>query len=132
MTGDRRPPIVANPQSGSSVCGRPSLSLRVKCLLTRLPLCLTQAAGLQRLNHSQSFLGGASDVQIVYNFVPQNSFGIDNEEAAQGDATIFNQHTVVARNVLSRVGGQRIYQSFHTALIARCLDPGPMGKDRVS
>src|SRR6267142_4359395 len=106
--------------------------LTVKSLLTRFPFSLTQSASLQRLNNSKRFLSRTSDVEIVNHLVTQGALRIDNEETAKRDTAIFNQHAIVARDILSCIRGQRIYESFHATLVARRLDPGTMRIHRVS
>ena len=119
---DRRPETDDRTESSrpSPVIRRPSL-LGVKRLLPWLPFCLAQTAGLQRLNHTQSLFSGASDVQIMHDLVTKNSFRIDNEKSAQRNATVLDQYAVVARDILRRVSGKRIYQAFHATFVARVL-----------
>src|SRR6202008_284812 len=54
------------------------------------------------------------------------------EQTAQCDATVFNQYTVISRDVLRCIGCQRIFQSFDSALIARRVQPGAVRINRVS
>ena len=115
LTGRRmtdRPPIMilvcTHPAVGlSSVVGR---ILRVQRFLTRLPFCLAETAGLQCLNHSKRFFSRTSDIQIVNDLVTKNAFRIDNEESAKCDTAVFDQHAIVARDILGRIRGQRIFQ----------------------
>src|SRR5205085_12320278 len=77
-----------------------SLFLRARAgrLLPRLPFGLAEAAGLERLYHTQGLFGRAPDVQVVHDRVAQNAFRVDHEQPAQGDALILDQHAVGARD----------------------------------
>src|ERR1051326_1975362 len=100
--------------------------------LPRLPLSLAESAGLQSLNHAQRFFSRTSHVQIVHDFVTKNAFRIDHEETAQRDAATLDQNAIVARNFLRCVSSQRVFQSFYSALVARCIKPGAVRINRVS
>src|ERR1043165_5669074 len=92
-------------------------------LLARMPLGLAQPAGLERLDDAQRLLGGATDVEVVDDRVAQHAFGVDDEEAAQRDALLLDEHAVVARHLLRDVRGERVLQALDAALVARGLEP---------
>src|ERR1043165_6262992 len=86
--------------------------LRADRFLTRPPLSLTQATGLQRLDHAQRLFGRTANIQIVNDFVAQYAFRIDDEQAAQRDALVVDQHTVILRHLLGDVCAEREPETF--------------------
>src|ERR687885_2362296 len=80
----------------------------LQSLLARVPLGLAQAAGLERLDDSQRLLGRAPDVEVVDDGVAKRALGVDDEEAAQRDALVLDEHAVVARHLLGDVRGERV------------------------
>src|SRR6266446_55011 len=74
--------------------------LRSNRLLSRLPLCLAKTTSLKRLNYTQRFFSRTADVQIVNNFVTQNTFRIDYEQPTKCNALIFDQHAIITRYLL--------------------------------
>lgn len=64
---------------------------------------------------------------------PQNTFGIDNEEAAQGNALVLEENTVVPRNphcLVSEQGEREVRAQAPLATIL--LGPGEVGELRVA
>src|SRR4028118_182123 len=105
--------------NSSLVTCRSSLFLSRQRLLSRLPFGLAEAARLQGLNHAQSLFRRATDVQVVHHFVTQDAFGVDDEQAAQSDALVFDEHAVVACDLLGRIRRERVAQAFDAAFVAR-------------
>jgi hypothetical protein len=63
--------------------------------------------------------------------VAQDAFGVDDEEAAQRDALVLDEHAVVARDALRHVGRERVLEALDAALVARRLEPGAVREGRV-
>src|SRR5919202_4349061 len=103
----------------------------LQSLLARVPLGLAQAAGLERLDDAQRLVGRAPDVEVVDDGVAQRPLGVDDEEAAQRDALVLDEHAVVARHRLRDVGREWVPEPLDAAPVARRLEPRAMRVHRV-
>jgi hypothetical protein len=62
----------------------------------------------------------------------ENTIGINDEEAAQSDALIFQKYTIVAANIFGDVRGQDVFDRTESALGVRGIDPGSVTVNTVS
>src|SRR5918998_501258 len=60
---------------------------------------------------------------VVPHLVAQHALGVDDEQAAQRDALVLDEHAVVARHLLRDVRGERVLQALDAVLIARRAQP---------
>lgn len=101
-------------------------------LLAGLPVGRAHLAVLVRvlegLDQAQGFLHAASHRQIVNGDLAQILLVIDDEQAAEGDAGLLVQHTVIAGHLHRLVGQQGNVHAAKAALLARGVDPGQMGE----
>lgn len=80
---------------------------------------------LEGLDQAQGLVDVAADGQVVDGDLTQGALGVDDEEAAQRDALLLDQHAVVARDLEVLVGHQGQLQVIaQTALLAGALTPG--------
>ena len=61
---------------------------------------------LEGLHETESLLDGAADGPVVDRDLPEDTLGIDDEEATERDTRILDQHAVVARNLHAAVGDE--------------------------
>lgn len=59
---------------------------------------------LDSLNQSQCLVNASANRQVVDSLLAHHSFRIDDEQTAQGDALLLDQHIVVGRNGFGDVG----------------------------
>src|SRR5947209_4428908 len=100
-------------------------------LLARTPLGLTESAGLERLYDAQSLVRRAPDVEVVDDCVAERPLRVNDEEAAQSNALVFDEDAEVARDLLRDVRGERVLQTLDAALVARSLEPSAVRVNRV-
>lgn len=87
---------------------------------------------LEGLDQAQGLVDVAADGQVVDGDLAQGALGVDDEEAAQGDALLLNQHAVVAGNLEVLVGHEGQLQVLaQTALLAGPLAPRQVGEVAV-
>ena len=84
---------------------------------------------LEGLDETDGLIDGTTDGEIVDSNLAENTLGVNDEETAEGDALVLEQHAVVARDLLAAVGDQRQLQvGAETALLARLRLPGQVGE----
>lgn len=87
---------------------------------------------LEGLDKADGLLDVAADGEIVDGDLSEDTLGVDDEEAAQGNTLVLNQDTVAARDLVGLVGDERKLQVRTKAtLLARLLNPGEVGEVRV-
>lgn len=87
---------------------------------------------LEGLDETQGLVDVAADGQVVDGDLAQGPLGVDDEEAAQGDALLLDQDAVVAGNLEVLVGDQGQLQVLtKTALLAGPLAPCQVGEVAV-
>lgn len=87
---------------------------------------------LERLDQTEGLVDVAADGQVVDGDLAQGALGVDDEEAAQGDAFLLNEDAVVAGNLEVLVGNQgQLEVLAQTALLAGALAPRQMGEVAV-
>jgi len=68
----------------------------------------------------------------VNDLVAQNSLRIDHKESAKRDAAALDEHAVIVRDFLRRVGGQRVLKIRDAAFVTRRVDPRTVRVNGVS
>ena len=87
---------------------------------------------LEGLHETESLLDGAADGQVVDRDLPEDTLGIDDEEATESDTVLLNQDTVVTRNLHALVGEEgELEVGTETALLAGLGRPGKVSVVRV-
>lgn len=87
---------------------------------------------LERLDEADGLVDGAADGEVVDGDLAEDALGVNDEEAAEGDALVLEEDTVVARDLHVPVGDQRELQvGAETALVAGLARPGEVGVGRV-
>lgn len=87
---------------------------------------------LERLDQAQGLVDVAADGQVVDGDLAQGALGVDDEEAAQGDALLLNEAAVVAGNLEVLVGNQgQLEVLAQTTLLAGALAPRQVGEVAV-
>lgn len=87
---------------------------------------------LEGLDETEGLGDVAADGQVVDGDLAQGALGVDNEEAAQGDALLLDQDAVVAGDLEVLVGHQGQLQVLtETALLAGALAPCQVGEVAV-
>lgn len=59
---------------------------------------------LEGLQQSQRFVDGTANGQVIDGLLTHNTLWIDDEQATECDAGIFDQHIVVASNLFGQIG----------------------------
>lgn len=84
---------------------------------------------LEGLNETDGLLDVAADGQVVDSDLAEGTLGVNDEETAEGNTLVLEQHAVVARDLLAAVGDQRQLQvGTETTLLARLRLPGQVGE----
>jgi len=83
---------------------------------------------LQSVEDTQGFVGAAAERQVVDQEMADDALGVDEEQSTERDAGIFEQHAVIAADLLGQVGHERVLESAQAAVDARGLDPGEVGE----
>lgn len=103
--------------------------------LVRLPVGRAHLAvlvgELEGLDQSERFVHRTTDGQIVDGDLAHDALRVDDEQAAQSDARLGQQHTVVFGNLLGQIGDNREGNVANATLLARCVHPGQVRKVRV-
>lgn len=87
---------------------------------------------LEGLDETEGLGDVAADGQVVDGDLAQGALGVDDEEAAQGDALLLDQDAVVAGDLEVLVGDQGQLQVLtETALLAGALAPCQVGEVAV-
>lgn len=87
---------------------------------------------LEGLDEAQGLVDVAADGQVVDGDLAEHALGVDDEQAAQGDALVLDQHAVVAGDLEVLVGDQRQLEVLaQAALLAGPLTPRQVGEVAV-
>ena len=87
---------------------------------------------LEGLHETESLLDGAADGQVVDGNLPEDTLGIDVEEATESDTVLLDQDTVVARDLHALVGEEgELEVGTETALLAGLGRPSKVSVVRV-
>lgn len=87
---------------------------------------------LEGLDQTQGLVDVAAHGQVVDGDLAQGALGVDDEEAAQGDALLLNQAAVVAGNLEVLVGNEGELEVLaETTLLAGAFAPGQVGEVAV-
>ena len=79
---------------------------------------------LKGFDQTKNFVDGTADRQVVDGDLSQVLLAIDDEETAQGDATVvIDQNTVALSDVFGKVAEQGILKATQAALLPWCIDP---------
>ena len=94
---------------------------------------------LEGIDDAEAFLNGTAKGHVVDHLVADGAFFVDEEEAAVGDEFSFDnviaifvddlltgEDVVGFGNRFVDVGNERVSDPFDTALVLRCVEPGPM------
>lgn len=113
-----------------------ALGVRLHGIVARLPAGGADLAvlvgELEGLDQTQRLVDVAAHGQVIDRDLAQGALGVDDEEAAQRDALLLNQHAVVARDLEVLVRNQRQLQVLAQAtLLAGALPPGQVCKVAV-
>jgi len=84
-------------------------------VLIRVLECLDQA---ERLVH------GSTHREIIHRDLPQGSLAVDDEEASEGVAGIFEEDAVIPGDLVRQIGEERDVERAEAAVLSRRLDPG--------
>src|SRR5207253_2261948 len=82
-----------------------------------------EPAALNGVQDAQNLLGAAADAQAVHHLILQDTVGIDEEQAAQGDVLLWNVDAIGSRRLALFVGSERKVQRAEPALRARQAEP---------
>ena len=87
---------------------------------------------LERLEQTERLVDGAPHREVVDRDLAEGAFGVDEEEPAEGDAFVLDEHAVVARDALVAVGDEgELEVGSETALRAGLGGPGEVRVGRV-
>lgn len=86
---------------------------------------------LERVNQAQGLVDAAAHRQIVDGDLAQHAVGVDEEQAAQRNALLFNQHAVVLADGVVLVAQQRDVDLAQAAVLLGCAGPGQQRVLRV-
>ena len=78
---------------------------------------------LERLDQSQSFVDTATNRQVVHGDLSQYLLIVDDEEASQSVADIFQIDTIVARDCVRQIGKQRNVEFTQSTFYSRTVGP---------
>ena len=57
---------------------------------------------------------------------------VNEKKSSQSDTCFFNQNSIVSWDLLVEIGRQRIFKTSEATLLTRLIDPGQVGKVRIS
>jgi len=83
---------------------------------------------LEGLHETKSLVDGTSDRKIVDGDLTQGALGVDDEQAAESDAFLLDENTVVAADLMVGVSEHGDLHLAKTALLAGLLNPGEVGE----
>lgn len=87
---------------------------------------------LESLDETDGLLDIAADGQVVDGDLSEDALGVDDEQAAQGNALFLDEDAVAARNLLRSVGDKgKLQVRTQAALLSGLLNPGEVGEVRV-
>ena len=103
-------------------------------------LLIKDAARMMPDASRRSFLSGAASLGALTFLTGCDIIDGDTAESVLrkisefndgAQAAIFNQNTVIGRHFLRRISRQRVFQTFDSALVARCVQPRTVRENRV-
>lgn len=99
--------------------------------MTRFPIGLAETAGLEGFKNAEGFIYRAADVQTMNYLILENTIGIDDEEAAQSDALVFQKNAEIAADIFGDVGSENVFDGAEAAIFVSSIDPGAVAVNAV-
>ena len=104
-----------------------ALGRRLDRVHTRVPVGGAHLAvlvcELERIDETQGLVDTAANRQVVDGDLPQDTIRINEEQAAQGNALLLDQHAVVLADGVVLVAEQRDVDAAEAAVLLRCVGP---------
>lgn len=86
---------------------------------------------LEGIDNTEGFRNGAADGEVVDDLVSDDSFFVDEEETAVGDAFLRVQHAVFLADGFIDVGDKRVVDALDAPLGFWGIEPSEVGVDAV-